>query len=78
MEGPKDHQAAMAMGNTERAWTEFYDRHYQKRECQAGVEAMAAWRTSMLERPGPSSSSAIVLQDRDLPQAEGQVIALDD
>ena len=34
VEGPKDSQAAMAMGNSERAWTDFYDGHHQKRECQ--------------------------------------------
>ena len=55
VEGPnckdiKDSQAAMAMGNSERAWTDFHDGHYQKRECQAGVAAMASWRQSMLSR----------------------------
>lgn len=49
--GPLDHQACQAMGNSERAWTEFYDKHYQKRECQAGVYAMSAWRACMLSKP---------------------------
>ena len=55
VEGPKDSQAAMAMGNSERAWTDFYDGHYQKRECQAGVAAMASWRQSMLSRTAQPS-----------------------
>ena len=49
-DGPEDHQAAMAMGNTEAAWDSFYDRMYQSREMQAGVDAMAVWRASMLEK----------------------------
>lgn len=47
-EGPEDRQAAMAMGNSIRAWEDFYDRNYQKRECQAGVEVMASWRSQLL------------------------------
>lgn len=50
MPGPMNHQAAMAMGNTERAWDDFYDRNYQPRECQAGVDAMVHWRSSMLSK----------------------------
>ena len=50
----------MAMGNTERAWTQFYDMHYQKRECQAGIAAMSAWRAGMLSR----ADATAVLSDR--------------
>lgn len=46
----------MAMGNTERAWTDFYDKHYQRRECQAGIQAMAAWRSGMLARARPNTT----------------------
>ena len=60
VEGPKDSQAVMTMGNSERAWTDFYvyDGHYQKKECQAGVAAMGSWRQSrqsMLSRTAQPS-----------------------
>ena len=48
--GPLDHQAAIAMGNSLRAWQDYYDKNYTKRECQAGIEAMFAWRSNMLAR----------------------------
>lgn len=41
----------MTMGNTERAWDKHYDAHYQSREAQAAVDAMAIWRQEMLDRP---------------------------
>ena len=72
VEGPRDHQAAMAMGNSERAWTAFYDKNYQKRECQAGIQAMAAWRSSMLDRPGP------MMEGKDPTISQSEVIVLDD
>lgn len=40
----------MAMGNTEAAWDTFYDRMYQRREMEAGIDAMGPWRQSMLEK----------------------------
>ena len=49
-DGPEDHQAAMAMGNSEAAWDASYDRMYQRREMQAGVNAMSVWRATMLEK----------------------------
>ena len=62
-EGPLDHQSCMAMGNSERAWTEFYDKHYQKRECQAGVQAMSAWRASMLSKSVAPLDKVFDLED---------------
>lgn len=50
MQGPADHQAALVMGNTERAWTAFYDRFYTRREAQVGVDTMSTWRKQILER----------------------------
>ena len=46
----------MAMGHTEAAWTAAYDKHYQRRECQAGVDAMQVWRQHMLDRSAASTS----------------------
>lgn len=51
MEGPADNQAAMAMGHTEMAWDRAYDKHYQRREAQAGINAMDIWRQHMLATP---------------------------
>lgn len=65
MPGPLDHQAAMAMGNSERAWTDFYDKHYQRRECQAGIQAMASWRSSMLSRHKQTSVPAMPSSSND-------------
>lgn len=69
VQGPKDHQAAIVMGNSERAWTDFYDRHYQKRECKAGIQAMSAWRSSILtnccSQPAAVQQAASV-EDNDL------------
>ena len=48
-DGPKHHQAAMAMGSSEAAWDASYDRMYQRQEMQAGVNAMSVWTASMLE-----------------------------
>ena len=50
MQGPADHQAALVMGNSERAWTVFYDRFYQRRESQLGVDTMTTWRTQILQK----------------------------
>ena len=47
MQGPADHQAAIVMGNSERAWTVFYDRFYVRREAQLGVDTMKTWRTGL-------------------------------
>ena len=48
--GPEDHQAALVMGNTVRAWTAFYDRFYVRREAQLGVDTMSTWREQLLQR----------------------------
>ena len=40
----------MVMANTLRAWQDFYDKHYTRRECQAGVRTMAQWRQQLLSR----------------------------
>lgn len=40
----------MAMGNTEAAWDTFYDRMYQRREMEAGINAMGPWRQQMLQK----------------------------
>ena len=50
MQGPADHQAALVMGNSERAWTTFYDKFYVRREAQVGVDTMRTWRKEILER----------------------------
>ena len=47
-DGPEDFQAAMAMGHSVKAWTKFYDKHYQRRECQAGIDTMNEWRRQLL------------------------------
>ena len=38
----------MTMGNSVAAWTKFYDRHFQRRECQAGIDTMRTWREQLL------------------------------
>lgn len=48
--GPADSQAAMAMGHTVAAWDAAYDKNYQRRECQAGVDAMSVWRQHMVSK----------------------------
>ena len=64
-EGPLDHQSCLAMGNSERAWTEFYDKHYQKRERQAGIQAMSAWRATMLSKSIPNNTPSAEVFDVD-------------
>ena len=65
-EGPEDHQAAMQMGHSEAAWDAAYDKHYQRRECQAGADAMNVWRQHMLARANQSSSNPVVNCDTTL------------
>lgn len=69
-EGPENHQSAMAMGNSEAAWDAAYDRNFQRRECQAGVDAMNVWRQHMLNRatqPVANASNAIVVVSNAMP-----------
>lgn len=63
MQGPADHQAALVMGNTERAWTAFYDRFYTRREAQVGVDTMSTWRKQMLERGRAAVQVPVALRE---------------
>lgn len=62
--GPADNQAAMAMGHTVAAWDAAYDKNYQRRECQAGVDAMSVWRQHMVAKSvnTPAISSTPVIE----------------
>lgn len=65
VEGPADFQAAMTMGNSTEAWTRHYDKNYQRRECQAGVNAMDVWRNHLLNRAGggePDGEAPLLLE----------------
>ena len=62
-EGPQDNQAAMTMGHSEAAWDAFYDKNYQRRECQAGVDAMNVWRQHMLTRAAEPRLAAPAAND---------------
>lgn len=66
-QGPTDKGAAMAMGNSERAWDAHYEkqRHFHSRDCQAAVSAMDVWRDSLL---GGGSTS------KDAPGVMSQVV----
>lgn len=56
--GPEDPAAAMVMGNSERAWEEAYDLHFQTRDAQAAVVAMGQWRQAMLARAAAAEAEA--------------------
>lgn len=38
----------MTMGHNTQTWTRFYDKHFQRRECQAGIDVMHQWRAQLL------------------------------
>ena len=40
-------------------------RHYQKRECQAGIQAMSAWRATMLSKSIPNNTPSAEVFDVD-------------
>ena len=48
--GPEDSHAALAMGNSVKAWSKFYDKFALRRDSGQGVEMMGDWRLQMLER----------------------------
>lgn len=56
----------MAMGNSEAAWDRSYDRRYQRREVQAGVNAMSVWRSHMLNKPAVDSEASASVVDVEL------------
>lgn len=58
--GPEDQQAAMVMGNTIREWDSTYDLRFQRRESQAGINAMDVWRAAMLEKTAPATPAATI------------------
>lgn len=47
-DGPSDKGAAMVMGHSLQQWTKWYDLDFHKREAQAAVDAMTAWRHKLL------------------------------
>ncbi len=48
-EGPSNQQAATCMGNSEKSWTKFYDKHASLRDTQAAAIASLDWRNAMLK-----------------------------
>ena len=62
-EGP-DKGASMAMGNSENAWDQHYDkqRHFNPRDCQEAVNAMDIWRESMLASSSSQGKYNLAIQ----------------
>ena len=60
--GPQHSQAAMIMGNSERAWTTHYDLNANMRGCQAAADASGEWRKAMLAS-GLRKKAALLEQD---------------
>ena len=63
VEGPDDVAAAQVMGTSKAQWDKSYDLLYGRREAQAAVDAMAAWRSQLLAgRSRVPPAAAAVLQ----------------
>jgi hypothetical protein len=50
--GPTDKGAAILMGHNVLMWDRIYDRAFKGRETQNAVNAMASWRSELLEGEG--------------------------
>jgi len=63
-QGPSDKGASMAMGNSESAWDQHYDkqRHFNPRDCQEAVNAMDIWRDSMLASSSSQGKYNLAIQ----------------
>ena len=70
----------MVMGNSERAWEESYDLHFQTRDAQAAVDAMPQWREAMLARAAAEKLCTLAPASADLTivLSDDELLELDD
>ena len=70
VQGPRDADAAMVMGNSTQAWDRYYDLRFQQRNAAAAIDAMSDWRQGMLAPVEQSSAIVPVIYDAALDAME--------